>query len=121
MFCFCGVPTIEEVYHFLSGSDISTTRWFHFGRSLFKTVTDTPYLEQPTSIICLMQPLGETEYQMKANNTVWTDVCIDKSSAVKKYKMNLATASIRHNFPTILTLCNSTQFSNSSDTVHCTP
>ena len=30
----------------------------------------------------------------------------NKSSAVKKYKMYLATASIRHNFSTVLTMCN---------------
>ena len=81
-------------------------------------------VRQSRNIRCILQPLafntifqqfchcatqfGQT-FQQSLLKHFWqnlTDVSrrIDKSSAVKKYKMYLATASIRHNFPTIPTL-----------------
>ena len=59
-----------------------STCWFHFGRPLSNTAAETPCLEQSTSIICPKQPLGDSKQNNQTN----------KSSAVKKYKMNLATA-----------------------------
>ena len=48
---------------------------------------ETPFLEQSRSRICPMQPLG------------YSKQIFDKSPAIKRYEMQLATANIRHNFP----------------------
>ena len=85
-----------------------STCWFHFGRPLSNTAAETPCLEQSTSIICPKQPLGDSKQNIKQTK-------VQRSRNIKWILQPLAFdtifqqfwhCAIRHNFPTILTLCN---------------